>query len=38
VLGPAVLEQVDSTTVLGPDRQATVDRFGNLIVTRQPRL
>jgi N-methylhydantoinase A len=34
VAGPAVLEQVDSTTVLGPGQQATVDRFGNLIVTR----
>jgi N-methylhydantoinase A len=30
--GPAVLEQVDSTTVLGPGQRATVDRFGNLIV------
>ena len=35
VSGPAVLEQVDSTTVLGPGQQAAVDRFGNLIVTRQ---
>jgi N-methylhydantoinase A len=35
VAGPAVLEQVDSTTVLGPGQQATVDRFGNLIVTRR---
>jgi N-methylhydantoinase A len=34
VAGPAVLEQVDSTTVLGPGQQATVDRFGNLIVTQ----
>ena len=34
VSGPAILEQVDSTTVLGPGQQATVDRFGNLIVTR----
>jgi N-methylhydantoinase A len=31
--GPAVLEQVDSTTVLGPGQRATVDQFGNLIVT-----
>jgi N-methylhydantoinase A len=31
--GPAVLEQVDSTTVLGPGQRGTVDQFGNLIVT-----
>jgi N-methylhydantoinase A len=30
--GPVVLEQLDSTTVLGPGQRATVDRFGNLIV------
>src|SRR5688572_24882626 len=36
VSGPAVLEQVDSTTVLGPGQQATVDGFGNLIVVRSP--
>jgi N-methylhydantoinase A len=34
ITGPAVLEQLDSTTLLGPDQQATVDPFGNLIVTR----
>jgi N-methylhydantoinase A len=34
IVGPAVLEQLDSTTVLGPGHQATVDPFGNLIVTR----
>jgi N-methylhydantoinase A len=34
VVGPGILEQVDSTTVLGPGQQATVDRFGNAIVTR----
>jgi N-methylhydantoinase A len=33
VSGPSVLEQIDSTTVLGPGQTATVDRFGNLIVT-----
>jgi N-methylhydantoinase A len=35
VAGPAILEQLDATTVLGPGQQATVDRFGNLIVTHQ---
>jgi N-methylhydantoinase A len=34
ITGPAVLEQLDSTTVLGPGHQATVDPFGNLIVIR----
>jgi N-methylhydantoinase A len=34
VAGPSVLEQLDSTTVLGPGQQATVDAFGNLVVTR----
>jgi len=34
VSGPAVLEQIDSTTVLGPGQQATVDSYGNLVVTR----
>jgi N-methylhydantoinase A len=33
--GPAVLEQLDSTTVLGPGQRATVDRFGNLVVVRR---
>jgi N-methylhydantoinase A len=30
--GPAVLEQLDSTTVLRPGQQARVDRIGNAIV------
>jgi N-methylhydantoinase A len=37
VAGPAILEQLDSTTVLGPGQQAVVDRFGNLLVTQQTR-
>ena len=35
VVGPAILEQLDSTTVLGPGQRGTVDRFGHLIVTSQ---
>jgi N-methylhydantoinase A len=31
--GPAVLEQVDTTTVIDPGWQALVDDAGNLIVT-----
>jgi N-methylhydantoinase A len=30
--GPAVIEQVDSTTLLGRQQRATVDGFGNLII------
>jgi N-methylhydantoinase A len=34
--GPAIVEEVDSTTVLHPGYQATVDRFGSLLITRSP--
>ncbi|HZV25957.1 MAG TPA: hypothetical protein VFG00_06675, partial [Acidothermaceae bacterium] len=30
--GPAIVEQMDSTTLILPDQQVTVDDFGNLIV------
>lgn len=30
--GPAIIEQMDTTTVIEPDQQARVDRYGNLIV------
>jgi N-methylhydantoinase A len=33
--GPAILEQPDATTVIEPDLVGTVDRFGNLIVSRK---
>ncbi len=32
VTGPAVIEQVDSTTLVGPNEICRVDRFGNLIL------
>ena len=32
VAGPAVVEQLDSTTVIPPGQRATVDRVGNLVV------
>ena len=32
--GPAIVEEVDSTTVLHPGYQARVDKFGNLILTQ----
>ena len=34
VTGPAVLEQLDSTTVVWPDQTAQVDRYLNLLLTR----
>ena len=35
VAGPAVIEEIDSTTVIHPGYQARVDRFGNLALTEQ---
>jgi N-methylhydantoinase A len=35
VAGPAILEQPDATVVVDPGLRAEVDRFGNLIVSRQ---
>ena len=32
--GPAIVEEIDSTTVIHPGYRAQVDRFGNLILTR----
>ena len=32
VPGPAILEQMDSTTVIHPGQQAWIDRFGNIII------
>jgi len=33
IKGPAIIEQLDSTTVLLPGQEARVERFGNIIVT-----
>jgi len=35
VPGPAILEQPDTTILIEPDLEGTVDRFGNLILTRK---
>ncbi len=32
VTGPAVIEELDSTTLIHPDYQARVDRYGNLLL------
>jgi N-methylhydantoinase A len=33
--GPAIVEQMDTTTLLPPDFKAAVDLFGNLLLTRR---
>jgi N-methylhydantoinase A len=33
IVGPAIVEQMDTTTLLPPGARAEVDRLGNLIVT-----
>lgn len=35
IAGPAVIEQLDTTTVIQPEQQATVDEYRNLIVTER---
>ena len=32
ITGPAIVEQMDSTTVIPPKQKATVDKFGNIII------
>lgn len=32
IFGPAVIEQMDTTTVVHPEQEATVDNYRNLIV------
>ena len=34
--GPAIVEEIDATTVIHPGYQAIVDKFGNLILTSKP--
>jgi N-methylhydantoinase A len=34
VKGPAIVEQADTTTLITPGWHGAIDRFGNLIVTR----
>jgi N-methylhydantoinase A len=31
--GPAIIEETAATTLVGPNQQLTVDRFGNLLIT-----
>ena len=38
ITGPAIIEEVDSTTVIHPDYQAVVDEFGNLFFARSSQI
>jgi N-methylhydantoinase A len=35
LVGPAIIEQMDTTTLLPPDFSVTVDSYGNLLLTRR---
>jgi N-methylhydantoinase A len=37
IAGPAIVEQLDATTVVGPRWSGTIDRYGNLPLTREER-
>jgi N-methylhydantoinase A len=32
IIGPSIIEQLDTTTVIHPEQQATVDEYGNLMI------
>jgi N-methylhydantoinase A len=34
ITGPAVVEQLDTTTIIGPGWTASSDRYGTLVVER----
>jgi N-methylhydantoinase A len=34
--GPAIIEQMDATTVIEPGNTVVADKFGNLVVTVKP--
>jgi N-methylhydantoinase A len=33
IAGPAVIEEAESTTVVGPDGKAVIDRYGNIVIS-----
>jgi len=37
ISGPAIIEQLDSTTVVWPDQTAKVDAYGNLLLEREQK-
>lgn len=36
IAGPAIVEQLDATTLLRPRQRLLVDRFGNFVITQDP--
>jgi N-methylhydantoinase A len=36
IVGPALIEEANSTTLIGPGDAATIDRHGNIIITLKP--
>ena len=38
IVGPAIIEQYDTTTIVPPDFVVDVDRFGNLLIDVTPRI
>ena len=35
IYGPAIVEQMDTTTVIHPEQEATVDEYGNIIINEK---
>jgi N-methylhydantoinase A len=35
ISGPAIVEQLDTTTVIHPEQEAAVDDYGNIIIRQQ---
>jgi N-methylhydantoinase A len=35
IRGPAIIEQLDTTTVIHPEQEATVDEYRNLIISEK---
>ncbi len=37
IAGPAIVEQLDTTTVIHPEQRATVDEYGNILIIKEKR-
>ena len=37
ITGPAIIEQLDTTTVIHPEQEATVDEYKNLIIREKAK-
>jgi len=36
IAGPALIEEANSTTLVGPGDRATIDPFGNIVIDLKP--